>query len=448
MTPNNEFRFTKKMIDGISPSPAGKRLEYRDTEVKGLCLRVTDRGGKTFSVHKRVKNGALQRITIGSHPAVSVEQARKIALEHLSMLATGMSVADKRRRKRLEMTFGDLFGAYYAHHSKPNKRSSDDDMRHYQMHIKKCLDLKKLSEIERIDVANMHAQITLTAKIAANRVLALVSSVFGWGIKRGYCEKNPASHIQRNREESRSRFILPSEMPYFLEAVGMEENKLLADFVLIALFTGARRQNVLSMQWSDIDFDGALWRLERTKNGHPQQVILSQPAIEILRRRKTDSNFGYVFNSKGKTGHLVEPKRGWERILKRASCLKALTQLSANSLLEPALYESLKNAISDNFNHAYNHTSDVALMNGMSKVEWSMEDLWIHDLRRTYGSWQVMNNSSLVVIGKSLNHKSVASTNVYARVETETIRSSVEQATQAMVARYSPTPIGTNQLYH
>jgi integrase len=60
--------------------------------------------------------------------------------------------------------------------------------------------------------------------------------------------------------------------------------------------------------------------------------------------------------------------------------------------------------------------------------------LRIHDLRRTLGSWQAITGASLAIIGKSLGHKSVDATLIYARLSADPVRESVERATAAMIA--------------
>lgn len=62
-----------------------------------------------------------------------------------------------------------------------------------------------------------------------------------------------------------------------------------------------------------------------------------------------------------------------------------------------------------------------------------LSDLRIHDLRRTLGSWQAKTGASMVIIGKSLNHKSQQATAIYARLDLDPIRESVERATSAML---------------
>ncbi len=65
----------------------------------------------------------------------------------------------------------------------------------------------------------------------------------------------------------------------------------------------------------------------------------------------------------------------------------------------------------------------------------SIMDVWIHDLRRTFGSYQSMGGTSLHIIGKSLGHKSIAATQVYARLQMEPFRNSVEKAIDQMFCR-------------
>jgi integrase len=59
-------------------------------------------------------------------------------------------------------------------------------------------------------------------------------------------------------------------------------------------------------------------------------------------------------------------------------------------------------------------------------------DVRLHDLRRTFGSWQAANGSSELLIGKSLGHRNTRSTAVYARLTLDPVRQSVERATDAM----------------
>ena len=198
------FNFTKADIEAIRPSPDGKRLVFRDTKTTGLELRVTANGVKTFSLRRRVRGGDVERHTIGRFPDVSVTEARDKANEFIPKLAQGTSIAQQKRDKKVEQTFGDLFDDYVKRHAKPTKRTWKEDETKYRMHLAQPLGGKKLSKIARRDIAAVHSKLTLSGQpTTANRVLALVSSVYGWAKSAGLWEDNPAQASSATQSSSR-----------------------------------------------------------------------------------------------------------------------------------------------------------------------------------------------------------------------------------------------------
>ena len=240
---------------------------------------------------------------------------------------------------------------------------------------------RRLSTIHKTDVGALHTRVGKEhGHCGANRMLELLQVMLNKGMEWGWDGPNPARGVKAFQEKPRDRFLQADELPRFFEALAEEPNDTIRDYFLISLLTGARRSNVLSMRWEDMNLERGEWRIPETKNGTPQTVTLSPEAIVILTNRKKPT--GYVFPGTGKRGHLVEPKKGWARILKRAG----------------------------------------------------IEDLRIHDLRRTLGSWQAKAGASLAIIGKSLNHKSVSTTAIYARLDLDPVRGSVNTATANMLA--------------
>ena len=182
---------------------------------------------------------------------------------------------------------------------------------------------------------------------------------------------------------TRDRFLSKEELSRFFTALEELESEVSKDYILVSLLAGARKSNVLSMKWKDINFEEALWKIPETKNGDPLILPLSPEVMEILIKRKKNMNSIFVFESKGsKTGHLVEPKRTWATLLKKAN----------------------------------------------------LQDVRLHDLRRTFGSYQAKTGASLAIIGKSLGHKSQSSTAVYARLDVDPVRSSVSKAVKEMLS--------------
>ena len=278
---------------------------------------------------------------------------------------------------------------YLERHAKTRKRTWQEDETYYQRHLAARLGKKRLADVTRADVAAIHARIGKDRPTHANRVLALISSVFGRGIEFGLWEgNNPCMGIRRFPEQSRDRFLSSDELRRFFEALEQYPNDTARDFIFVALLTGARRSNTMAMRWADIDFEEATWRIGLTKNGTPQTVALVEPVVELLRERKRQASSVFVFPGKGKTGHYMEPKRAWKTVLKRAG----------------------------------------------------IENVRIHDLRRTMGSWQAKTGASLPVIGKSLNHKDQATTAIYARLDLDPVRSAMEKAATAMLATRDHAP--------
>ena len=384
-----KLKFNNKAIEAL-PLPAdGQRTEYADTETVGLRLRVTSNGAKTFSLLRRIKNGPMERVTLGRYPDIKTEAARTKAQQLIGAIVGGANPAELKRLHKGEMTFGQLFDEYLARHSKPRKRSWQEDERNYQKHLEKKLARKKLSKITRQDIAGIHGDITRDGfPIAANRTKELVSSMFSKAIAWGYADVNPATGIEDNPEKSRERFLKPGELPALFEAIGKEPNESFRDFFLLAMLTGARRGNVRSMRWVDIDFDAALWVVPgaMSKNGKPLDIPLVPEALEILARRKQQAADKAVFvfpasRSDSTLGHMSGERKGWLRILAAA---------------------------------------------GLSNVR-------IHDLRRTLGSWQARTGASLLLIGKTLGHQSHEATKVYARLDVDPVRAAMNTATSAML---------------
>ncbi len=378
-----KFNFTKAAIAALAIPDAGKRAEYWDAKQLGLQIRITATGAKSFYVKRRIKGGQPERILLGRCDALTIEQARNKAAEISADIAAGKNPAEVKRGDKAEMTLHDLFQEYMDRRASFNKRS-DKPKANYRLYLSHW-GKRKISTIKHEEVDRLHKKLGKdNGRVTANIALKLLHVMFNkainaWRIWQG---ANPAHGIEKFPEQSRDRFLQSDELPRFFQAVANEENETIRDYVLLSLLTGARRANVLSMRWEDVNFDRAEWRIHETKNGTPQTVTLSPEAMAVLRNRKPVEAAAFVFPGIGKHGHLAEPKKGWKRILGRAG----------------------------------------------------IADLRIHDLRRTLGSWQAKSGASLAIIGKSLNHKNQNTTAIYARLDLDPVRDSVNTATSAMMA--------------
>jgi integrase len=434
VTPANSLNFTKSELTKIAP-PATGRIEYRDTKVAGLQLRVSSTGVKTFSVYRWGKaTNKPERVTIGRFPEISVDAARAKAGEIVAAFAMGENPSEAKRKARAEMTFVDLFDLYIERHSKVHKRTWREDQSKYQQYLcseKEGINLaaKKLSAIDRTDIARLHAKIGKAHPITANRVIALVSSVFGRAITWDIYDKiNPATKIKKFRENSRDRFLQRDELPRFFNALNEEPNDVIRRFFLVSLLTGARRGNVLAMRWDCLDGKNWTWKIPglQSKNGVPLTVMLSAEVVELLNECKDGNDTPWVFPGTGKGGHLADPKKAWKRMLDTDE-LSQLIQCIRQNDREFITKEG------DTLDTALLRAREQAKKYEIDTTGTRLADLRPHDLRRTLGSYQAMTGASLPIIGKSLGHKSQAATQVYARLDWDPVRLSVSRATQAML---------------
>lgn len=383
------LRFTKTSILALIAQEAGKRLTVYDVEVPKLAMRVTHTGTKTFYVVKRAGTSMVW-VKLGVFPDMTVEQARIEAAKVLGEFATGVNPAEVKRAIKGELTLLELFAEYGVRHGS-KKRAWRDDQQRFRDYLEKPLGKRKLSAITRADVARILSDAEKAGKAVATAraIRALASIIFAKGIEWGHLETNPAQGVKiSGKKVTRDRFLQSDEMPRFFAALAEEPSATMRDFILLALLTGARRANLCAMHWNELNLGEAVWRIPETKNGEPQSVTLCPEAVVILEARKDATGGGFVFPSTGKTGHIVEPRKAVERVMGQAGI-----PFGRN------------------------------VPNGVT----------LHDLRRTLGSWQARSGASLAIIGKSLNHKSQAATAIYARLDLDPVRASVNVATSAML---------------
>jgi integrase len=385
-----KLNFTEAWLTGAA-CPAGKeRGWFYDAKQPGLTFMVTDKGAKSFYYLKKL-NGRYIRFRLGGFPELHLDAARKAVAEYAGGVAHGFDPMEKKRADRAQMTMRDFQTYYLETYAKPHKpRSWQDEEKQLNRYLVGWKG-RKINTISNLDVEALHARIGRDhGHYAANRLVALLHLMFNKARNFGIKE-NPAHGIKKFRETSRERWVEPDEMPRLWAAIEKEPEPF-NDFFRLALLTGARRSNLQSMRWDEIKLDSKTWTIpgEKAKAGSAIDVPLADEAMTILRDRlkARKDDCPWVFPSrKGKSSeHITEPKMAWARILERAG----------------------------------------------------ITDLRIHDLRRTCGSWQAALGASLTVIGKGLGHKNIATTQIYAKLNIDPVRTSMQAAASAMVATAKP----------
>ncbi len=399
--PAHKVNFTKRVLAALPVPRDDDRLIVFDTQTAGLGFVVFSSGVRSF-FHRRLVRGVAQRTTLGRFEDLSIDQARGEASKLNARIAAwklsayrGESPFEKRQDAG---TFGDLVEKYIERHVRGHASHPERAIQEVRWAVNKHLASwknRKLDAVSRNDVVNLHEAVGRKHKVTANRLVQLIRRVYNWaaapdvGLHRG---ENPARHIKLFHESKRTRFLKPAELPLFFTALRQEANAALRDYVNLALWTGARRSDVLSMRWQDLGLDDNRWEIPHPKNRNPYIVPLTPEAVKILRDRRALANGSeWVFPSKrGRAGHIANFKRSWKKLLSRA---------------------------------------------GLAD-----KDLRQHDLRRTLGSYQAARGTSLGIIGKSLGHRSLAATAIYAQLDLDPVRESVMSATRAIIKASKKKP--------
>jgi integrase len=199
--------------------------------------------------------------------------------------------------------------------------------------------------------------------------------MFNFGIKTRFISRtdNPFAGVSLYRENERDRVLSDEEAAKLLtelEAIPAvhSRERTLRDFILLSLLTGARKSNVMTMRWDELDLKNGTWSIpaEKTKTQRAQVIPLGSMEKQILTQREellensgeVDGNCPWVFPGKGAAGHMVDPGNAWESLRERLG----------------------------------------------------MRDLWIHDLRRSLASSMANTGADVSVVRAALNHTDTRTT--------------------------------------
>jgi integrase len=353
-----------------------------DTEVRGLGVRVYPSEQKYFLVSYR-QHGRKRLISLGQVGAITLHQARAEARDLLGTVRHGEDPLADRQRDRAAGTIRELCDRYLHDYAKPRKKSWKKDESYIDRFIVPRWGNVKAKAITTKDIADLHHELGIETKYQANRVLEVIKSIFTYAIKQGYLDpgqSNPALGIPAFKEQSRKRRLdFNSELSRVLKAIDDEEDVFVRTFFWLLILTGCRKSELLSAKWGDIRWDPPTLVLPQTKSGESQEKELSEEAVALLRElydyadHRTMGN-PYVFVGRQPGRPLVNVDKPWSRIRKRAG----------------------------------------------------VEDVRIHDIRRSVGSWLADEGHSLHLIRDVLHHKSSKTTETYARLSDDTRRRALE----------------------
>lgn len=318
------FKFTKTRLEELPPAARGQ-VEYGDTVVNGLRIRVGVSGTKSFCVSRK-KNGKFFRATLGRFPALSVENARAKALEVMgSMALSGQNPnIQKRTNERAAVTLQDALNTYILsreHRLKPatakQYRSilgnySGDwlsqplayitrdrvEARHKAItHGTVWYGADKRS-LRRGTGQGSHAQADLWAR-ALRAVYRFAHDHYRDEEGRTLLPDPPTLVLSTKRKwhgtVRKSDRIRTHDLGRWLSAIETVREQAererddfaatVCDAVEMATFTGLRKSEIFGLAWSCVNLGGRYFWIDTTKNGDPLELPITRTLLALFRRR-------------------------------------------------------------------------------------------------------------------------------------------------------------------
>ena len=348
---------------------------YRNSENKGTCKRC----GLDLKKAKR-KIFWIEYYFCGQRKREKIGPWRRLAEEALAKrkleIAEGRFL-DKVKEKKVDFS---VFAKEYLRYSKENKSQTTyrRDLTIINTHLIPYFKGKLLNEITERDIESYRTK-RLEEGVkpsTTNREIDTIKAMFNKATRWGYIRSNPAKGVRKRKVARRHpRFLTLEEIERLLSAC----DEPLYTFVLIGLYTGMRKSEILHLRWEDIDFKNRLILVNNsdefhTKNYEPRAIPMHPTLYEHLRRIPRNINSDYLFcHSDGE--RIKDLKKGFSLALKRAG----------------------------------------------------IKDFTVHGLRHTFASHMVMAGCDLLTLQRILGHKSLDMVRIYAHLTKEHTRMWVER---------------------
>lgn len=396
---------TKRLV--ATAQPKDRAYELRDTQVRGLLLRVQPSGHKAWVV--TWKHG--KRRTLGSAGHLTLDEAREIARKIISeYIQTGLpSIAKPATPK---MTLKTFLHDHYRSWARSELKGSDKYISRLERVFPCALDMP-MSDInsawverwwlERLQTKARPDAEALITKATAWRDLASFRAVIAKAVKWGMLDHNPIQQLRMKAAKPRSvvRFLSPAEeqrlratltardrdhvaarksanewraarnRPLFPDVPEGAYANHLTPVVLLAMNTGLRKGELLALNWSDINLQARMLtvRPENAKSGKQRHVPLNIEAMTVLRQWASQvGDSGNVFG-------IASVKSSWDTLLTTAK----------------------------------------------------VENFRFHDLRHHFASRLVMAGVDLNTVRELLGHADLAMTLRYAHLAPEHLAAAVEK---------------------
>jgi len=296
---------TAAAVGRIKPPETGQADHY-DRGFPGLALRVSYGGAKAWTFFYRL-HGRLCRTTLGRYPAMTLAEARDAWRNARVLVAKGESPVHHRPAG------ADSFGAIaeqWLKRDQADNRSVDEVKRVLDHDVLPVWRDRLIATIARRDIIELLDAISdRGAPIMARRTHAHLHRLFRWAVGRGIIDLNPMSDLPKvGTETRRDRVLTDAELRKVWNAADDMEYPF-GPAIKLLILTGARRNEIGALSWSEVH-DGAIELAgSRTKNGEAHTIPLSPAARDIIANLpRIGVQAHHLFTTTGKA-----PVSGWSK---------------------------------------------------------------------------------------------------------------------------------------
>jgi len=304
-----------------------KRYTIRDTETKGLLLRVESSGKKTFYLDYYTPEGKRSSKKLGDAKILTVAEAREMATLLLGKIIKGISISEKEKKPE-ELTVEEIFKKYkpYVKNNHKTQNAIQFILRDFQEFFP-----KKCSEVLVHDLEKWRDSQRQKKKASSiNRSMTAFRAMLRWAKERDIISACPAIEKKMKalpETDSREtiRYLSPDERKRLFDALDEREKRQGKDYlkpaVILSLNSGVRRKALLSLRWEDINFDTRMITLRSStaKKQKLDYVPLNSFACETLlewKKLQKDNNPLVFPNSAGSQMH--DCRNSWKKLLRDA----------------------------------------------------------------------------------------------------------------------------------
>lgn len=427
-------KITKRTIEASGPRES--RYVVFDSLVSGFGLRVYPSGQKSWIYEYRpygaARDSRKKRYTIGDVKDFTADEARKLAEGYRAAVRTGGDPQAVKNAEREAPTLRDIGRAFLEEHVAKKRGAST--LAAYantlENHLLSKHGTTKAKDFSGRDMSRLHQRMESTP-YAANKLLAVVSSMYGWANGKGGLldnVPNPAAGIERFQEEERGSVLSTDELQRLGAAIRQAEtvgvswvlnpdakskhrrkdadtqvtviSEHAAAALRLLIFTGARLREILTLRWDQFDEERGLLLLPEHKTkratGKPKVIVLNAPALAVLNGLTRIGRYVIAGDAAGTKDEKprADLKRPWDAVRRAAG----------------------------------------------------LPDLRIHDLRHNFGGFGAGGGYGLPLIGSLLGHspKNPRTTARYAHLAADPLRNAANAIGADIAARMGEVPSKNN----